>query len=159
MLLCCKTDLTAYLSREQVAYQRILQLTYITDLLESMKSLFTSLYSSILDSTFNSWIVPEDGLVDGFKEFFKGWDQSFHKLLKDIERMSDRRRGGIDYQKTSDLEKKATQRQTEDLQSLDEQSLCFDKQTAKLVMFSLHIHARFSRPNCSHDGHRCGNDC
>jgi len=105
-----------------VAYQRILQLTYITDLLESMKSLFTSLYSSILDSTFNSWIVPEDGLVDGFKEFFKGWDQSFHKLLKDIERMSDRRRGGIDYQKTSDLEKKATQRQTEDLQSLDEQN-------------------------------------
>jgi len=36
--------------------------------------------------------------------------------------MSDRRRGGIDYQKTSDLEKKATQRQTEDLQSLDEQN-------------------------------------
>ncbi|KNZ60768.1 hypothetical protein VP01_1503g7 [Puccinia sorghi] len=88
-----------------VAYQRILKLTYITDLLKSMKSLFISLYSSILHSTFNSWIVPKARLVDGFRELFKVWDQSFHKLLKDMGRMFDRRRGGIDYQKTSDLEK------------------------------------------------------
>ncbi|KAA1097773.1 hypothetical protein PGT21_019366 [Puccinia graminis f. sp. tritici] len=104
-----------------VAYQRILQLTYITDLLESMKSLFTSLYGSILDTTFNSWIVPETGLTEGFKDLFKGWDQSFHKLLKDIERMSDRRRGGIDFQKTSGLDKRAAQRQAEEQQLVDDQ--------------------------------------
>ncbi|KAA1136597.1 hypothetical protein PGTUg99_036201 [Puccinia graminis f. sp. tritici] len=104
-----------------VAYQRILQLTYITDLLESMKSLFTSLYGSILDTTFNSWLVPETGLTEGFKDLFKGWDQSFHKLLKDIERMSDRRRGGIDFQKTSGLDKRAAQRQAEEQQLVDDQ--------------------------------------
>ncbi|KAI9628228.1 hypothetical protein KEM48_011746, partial [Puccinia striiformis f. sp. tritici PST-130] len=104
-----------------VAYQRILQLTYITDLLESMKSLFTSLYSSILDTTFNSWTVPEGGLTEGLSGLFKGWDQSFQKLLKDIERMSDRRRGGIDFQKSSELEKRATQRQVEEEQLVDDQ--------------------------------------
>ncbi|PLW19898.1 hypothetical protein PCASD_13847 [Puccinia coronata f. sp. avenae] len=104
-----------------VAYQRILQLTYITELLESMKSMFTSLYGSILDTTFNSWIVPEAGLAEGFKELFKGWDQSFHKLLKEIERMSDRRRRGADQQKTIELEKKAVQREVEEDPSLDEQ--------------------------------------
>lgn len=104
-----------------VAYQRILQLTYINDLLESMKSLFTSLYSSILDTTFNSWIVPEIGLTQGFNELFKGWDQSFHKLLKDIERMADRRRGGLDHQKTNELDKRAAQRQAEEQQLIGDQ--------------------------------------
>jgi len=146
-----------------VAYQRILQLTYITDLLESMKSLFTSLYSSILDSTFNSWIVPEDGLVDGFKEFFKGWDQSFHKLLKDIERMSDRRRGGIDYQKTSDLEKKATQRQTEDLQSLDEQhptalTTATDAETIARNIAALKARKKHKKSSTSRATSRSGTD-
>ncbi|KNZ58907.1 hypothetical protein VP01_1836g8 [Puccinia sorghi] len=132
----CITNLTSYVSNELVAYQRILKLTYITDLLKSMKSLFTSLYSSIFNSTFNLWIVPEAGLVDGFREFFKGWDQSFHNLLKDIDQMSNQRRGGIYYQKMSDLEKKASQRQTEDLQSLYEQCFCFNKKTGRLQEIS-----------------------
>jgi hypothetical protein len=104
-----------------------------------MKSLFTSLYGSILDTTFNSWIVPETGLTEGFKELFKGWDQSFHKLLKDIERMSDRRRGGIDFQKTSELDKRAAQRQAEEQQLVDDKSLCFNQHAARLVIFTLCI--------------------
>ncbi|KNZ60769.1 hypothetical protein VP01_1503g8 [Puccinia sorghi] len=146
-----------------VAYQRILQLTYITDLLESMKSLFTTLYSSILDSTFNSWIVPEAGLVDGFRELFKGWDQSFHKLLKDIERMSDRKRGGMDHQKTSDLEKKAALRQTEELQSLDEQhptalTTATDAETIARNIAALKARKKHKKSSTSRATSRSGTD-
>jgi hypothetical protein len=102
-----------------------------------MKSMFTSLYGSILDTTFNSWIVPEAGLAEGLKELFKGWDQSFHKLLKDIERMSDRRRRGADQQKKIELEKKAVQREVEEDPSLDEQRLFFDKIRARLAISNL----------------------
>ncbi|MBW0518914.1 hypothetical protein O181_058629 [Austropuccinia psidii MF-1] len=93
-----------------VAYQSILQLTYISDLLESIKSLFISLYTPILDTYLKSWIVPENSLQGGFKALFTGWDHSFNQLLKDVERMAGRRRGG-GLQKAIELEKAASKKQ------------------------------------------------
>ncbi|POW19061.1 hypothetical protein PSHT_05071, partial [Puccinia striiformis] len=142
-----------------VAYQRILQLTYITDLLESMKSLFTSLYSSILDTTFNSWTVPEGGLTEGLSGLFKGWDQSF----RNIERMSDRRRGGIDFQKSSELEKRATQRQVEEEQLVDDQqpsalSTATDAETIARNIAALKARKKHKKPSTSRATSRSGTD-
>ncbi|MBW0537347.1 hypothetical protein O181_077062 [Austropuccinia psidii MF-1] len=92
------------------AYQSILQLSYISDLLESIKSLFISLYTPALDTYLKSWIVPENSLQGGFKALFTGWDHSFNQLLKDVERMSSRRHGG-GLQKVIELEKAASKKQ------------------------------------------------
>ncbi|KNF02870.1 hypothetical protein, variant [Puccinia striiformis f. sp. tritici PST-78] len=128
-----------------------------------MKSLFTSLYSSILDTTFNSWTVPEGGLTEGLSGLFKGWDQSFQKLLKDIERMSDRRRGGIDFQKSSELEKRATQRQVEEEQLVDDQqpsalSTATDAETIARNIAALKARKKHKKPSTSRATSRSGTD-
>ncbi|KAI8462077.1 signal recognition particle receptor subunit alpha [Phakopsora pachyrhizi] len=79
-----------------VIYQRILQLTYINELLESINTSFISLYSSILQSEFRSSKILDLGSrlsTRGFQTLFRAWDQNFNKILKDVERMAERRRG------------------------------------------------------------------
>lgn len=146
-----------------VAYQRILQLTYITDLLDSMKSLFTSLYRSILETTFNSWIVPRELLGDGFKGMFKGWDQSFHRLLKDIERLSDRKRSGFISQRANQSDLKVLQREVEEKQTSSEQqptavTTATDAQTIAKNIVALKTRKKNQKPPAGRGGSRSGTD-
>lgn len=66
-----------------VAYQRILQLTYINDLLEAVQSLFLSLYAPLINNVLN----PSSSIAfsKGFMSVFKGWDSQFMRLLKELE--------------------------------------------------------------------------
>ena len=93
---------TAYHIAIQVAYQRILQLTYVEDLLAALKSVFLSLYEPFLASfvasvhgKFSSasqsitlskgvTINPDISTWD-FSRIFEGWDKTFDKVLKRIE--------------------------------------------------------------------------
>jgi len=77
----------------QVAYQRILQLTYVDDLLAALKSVFVKLFEPFLRSfvtslhTINaskvvSTVTPTSW---NFAQAFEDWDQVFDKLLKSFE--------------------------------------------------------------------------
>ena len=77
----------------QVAYQRILQLTYVDDLLTAMKALFIKLFEPFL-ATFvaslhamnNAPSTARDSSASwNFAKAFEGWDKLFDKLLKGIE--------------------------------------------------------------------------
>lgn len=77
----------------QVAYQRILQLTYVDDLLAALKSVFVKLFEPFLRSfvtslhTINAGKAVPAGTPTSwdFLQAFKDWDQVFDRLLKGFE--------------------------------------------------------------------------
>lgn len=80
----------------QVAYQRILQLTYVDDLLAALKALFIKLFEPFLATFVASLHTIKSGkLVSAaahdspkawnFAKAFEGWDGVFDKLLKGFE--------------------------------------------------------------------------
>jgi len=82
----------------QVAYQRILQLTYVEDLLSAIKSVFLALYEPFLTNFVSSLhgtpLRPSPGRIgtDGghpstwdITDVLSGWGRTFDKLLKSIE--------------------------------------------------------------------------
>lgn len=82
-----------------VAYQRILQLTYVEELLEAVKRTFLAAYQgtvrAIVDSTKGKdlgslGLSPTQlrrllGGREGWAKLFKGWEVTFAKLLRDLE--------------------------------------------------------------------------
>jgi signal recognition particle receptor subunit alpha len=84
--------LSLSLSLFQVAYQRILQLTYVNDLLAALKSLFVKYYEPFL-TTFvtslhainNAKTVASEVTSWDFSKAFEGWDTIFDKLLRGLE--------------------------------------------------------------------------
>jgi hypothetical protein len=80
----------------QVAYQRILQLTYVEDLLITLKTLFIKLFEPFLTTfvaslhALNSGPAAVAKTVSGtaawsFTKAFDGWDAIFDKLLRGLE--------------------------------------------------------------------------
>ncbi|KAI0831167.1 signal recognition particle binding protein [Trametes gibbosa] len=77
-----------------VAYQRILQLTYVDDLLNALKTLFIKLFQPFL-TTFVASLhatgtaklssLPESSAPWTFAKAFDGWDGIFDKLLRGLE--------------------------------------------------------------------------
>ncbi|KAJ6606528.1 signal recognition particle binding protein [Mycena vulgaris] len=76
-----------------VAYQRILQLTYVDDLLAALKTLFVKMFQPFL-ATFVASLhainsgkatVVEAASAFSFAEAFDGWDKMFDKLLRSLE--------------------------------------------------------------------------
>jgi signal recognition particle receptor subunit alpha len=73
-----------------VAYQRILQLTYVEDLLAAMKRLFVQYFEPFVAAFMTSLHslgtikAPESGSWD-FSKIFERWDMLFDKLLKGLE--------------------------------------------------------------------------
>ncbi|KAG5716288.1 Signal recognition particle receptor subunit alpha [Termitomyces sp. T112] len=77
-----------------VAYQRILQLTYVNDLLSALKSLFVKYFEPFLTSFVASLHTHTSKSAKGaigditswnFAQAFEGWDTVFDKLLKGLE--------------------------------------------------------------------------
>ncbi|KAG6832700.1 hypothetical protein H0H92_012272 [Tricholoma furcatifolium] len=75
-----------------VAYQRILQLTYVNDLLAALKSLFVKYFEPFLRSLVASLHAVNSGKTAvhdvsswNFAQAFDGWDAIFDKLLKGLE--------------------------------------------------------------------------
>ncbi|KAI0781069.1 signal recognition particle binding protein [Trametes elegans] len=75
-----------------VAYQRILQLTYVEDLLNALKTLFVKLFQPFLTTFVASLHVtstvraPSDTSASwNFAKAFDGWDAIFDKLLRGLE--------------------------------------------------------------------------
>ena len=84
--------LTLFGSWLQVAYQRILQLTYVDDLLAALKSVFVKLFEPFLRSFVTSLHAINAGAVPvgthtswDFMQAFKDWDQVFDRLLRNFE--------------------------------------------------------------------------
>lgn len=77
----------------QVAYQRILQLTYVDDLLAALKTLFVKLFQPFL-ATFVASLHAINSAKEAasqattswnFAKAFEGWDNAFDKLLRGLE--------------------------------------------------------------------------
>lgn len=76
-----------------VAYQRILQLTYVDELLESMKTLFVELFRPFLTAFVASLHTVNNGATLAsevltswdFTKALDGWDKTFERLLKGLE--------------------------------------------------------------------------
>ncbi|KAI0312464.1 P-loop containing nucleoside triphosphate hydrolase protein [Amylostereum chailletii] len=76
-----------------VAYQRILQLTYVEDLLAALKTLFVKLFQPFLASFVASMHAAQSGVATvasdpamwNFSKAFEGWDTVFDKLLRGLE--------------------------------------------------------------------------
>jgi signal recognition particle receptor subunit alpha len=75
-----------------VAYQRILQLTYVEDLLAALKSLFIKLFEPFLATFVASLHAVNSGKLSSeltaswnFSKAFEGWDKVFDKLLRGLE--------------------------------------------------------------------------
>jgi len=75
-----------------VAYQRILQLSYIDDLLAAMKRLFVHYFEPILTAfvaSLHAINTAKSAALQAtswdFKKSFKNWDVLFDKLLKELE--------------------------------------------------------------------------
>ncbi|KAJ7787533.1 Longin-like domain-containing protein, partial [Mycena leptocephala] len=75
-----------------VAYQRILQLTYVDDLLAALKTLFVKMFQPFLAfvaslHAINSGkaTIVEAASVFSFADAFDGWDKMFDKLLRSLE--------------------------------------------------------------------------
>ncbi|KAI1796002.1 signal recognition particle binding protein [Ganoderma leucocontextum] len=73
-----------------VAYQRILQLTYVDELLLALKTLFIKLFQPFLATFVASLHVASTASVDAstswnFTKAFEGWDAVFDKLLRGLE--------------------------------------------------------------------------
>lgn len=90
------THSSSLLTPPQVAYQRILQLTYVDDLLTAMKALFIKLFEPFLATFVASLHAISSGKQVSstaqdpsaswnFAAAFEGWDKVFDKLLKGIE--------------------------------------------------------------------------
>ena len=79
----------------QVAYQRILQLTYVEELLNALKALFTKLFEPFLTTfvtslrTIGNAAASAPALRDiqdwNFAKAFGEWDNIFDKLLRGIQ--------------------------------------------------------------------------
>lgn len=80
----------------QVAYQRILQLTYVDDLLAALKTLFVKLFEPFLTSFVASLhaannrataavSAASEAIAWDFGKAFEGWDTMFDKLLRGLE--------------------------------------------------------------------------
>jgi signal recognition particle receptor subunit alpha len=77
----------------QVAYQRILQLTYVEELLETIKTLFVQLFEPFLVAFVASLravntgktIAIEAAKSWNFQEVFEKWDKVFDKVLQGLE--------------------------------------------------------------------------
>jgi hypothetical protein len=72
-----------------VAYQRILQLTYVEELLAALKALFVKLFEPFL-TTFVASLHAKETVTSAvaswdFAKAFEGWDKVFDKLLKGLE--------------------------------------------------------------------------
>lgn len=73
-----------------MAYQRILQLGYVEDLLEALKTVFISLYEPIV-ATFVASLRTANGAASAavssldLRKALSGWDKVFDKVLKGIE--------------------------------------------------------------------------
>jgi signal recognition particle receptor subunit alpha len=90
----------------QVAYQRILQLSYVEDLLTAIKALFINMYSEILTKFVASLHANVSGAFANaqgtatavnqptwdFTNAFKGWDKAFDKLLRKFEQEANQER-------------------------------------------------------------------
>jgi signal recognition particle receptor subunit alpha len=77
---------------DQVAYQRILQLTYVDDLLAALKTLFVKLFEPFLVAFVASLHAVNKPAITGasmttwdFSKAFEGWDAVFNKLLRGLE--------------------------------------------------------------------------
>ncbi|CAK5264698.1 unnamed protein product [Mycena citricolor] len=76
-----------------VAYQRILQLTYVDDLLAALKTLFVKMFQPFLATFVASLHAMNSGKTTiieattalSFAHTFDGWDKIFDKLLKSLE--------------------------------------------------------------------------
>ncbi|TFK54831.1 signal recognition particle binding protein [Heliocybe sulcata] len=81
-----------------VAYQRILQLTYVEDLLTAIRTLFVKLFEPFLATFVASLHAMNTGKLSGsagpkaatpttwdFSKAFEGWDNMFDKLLRTFE--------------------------------------------------------------------------
>lgn len=79
------------LSRKQVAYQRILQLTYVDELLAALKTLFIKLFEPFLATFLASLHAVDTGKAVessvswNFARAFDNWDNLFDKLLASLE--------------------------------------------------------------------------
>lgn len=82
--------------RSQVAYQRILQLTYVDDLLGALKTVFVKLFQPFLAAFVASLHAVNSSAVTlsnsasepirwNFARALEGWDAAFDKLLKGLE--------------------------------------------------------------------------
>lgn len=76
----------------QVAYQRILQLTYVDDLLAAIKALFVKLFEPFLATFVASLHALNSKSANArtlqtwdFTKAFEGWDKVFDKVLKGLE--------------------------------------------------------------------------
>ncbi|KAL1746063.1 SRP54-type protein [Schizophyllum fasciatum] len=71
-----------------VAYQRILQLSYVEELLVALKAIFVKLYGPFLTTFVASLhaVSPGDAPASwDFATVFAGWDQVFDKVLREFE--------------------------------------------------------------------------
>ena len=79
----------------QVAYQRILQLTYVDELLGALKTVFVELFRPFITAFVASLRAVNNTAVAlsnsasepcwNFAKAFEGWDATFDKLLKGLE--------------------------------------------------------------------------
>ena len=76
----------------KVAYQRILQLTYVNDLLYALKSLFVKFFEPFLTTFVASLHAMTTAKVAAgqvatwnFAKAFDGWDSVFDKVLRGLE--------------------------------------------------------------------------
>ena len=80
----------------QVTYQRILQLTYVDELLGALKTVFVELFRpfiaafvATLRAANNTAVALSNSASDpirwNFAKAFEGWDATFDKLLKGLE--------------------------------------------------------------------------
>lgn len=76
----------------KVAYQRILQLTYVNDLLDALKSLFVKFFEPFLTTFVASVHAMNTAKVAAgqvatwnFAKTFDGWDSVFDKVLRGLE--------------------------------------------------------------------------
>jgi signal recognition particle receptor subunit alpha len=73
-----------------VAYQRILQLTYVEDLLAAMKLLFVQYFEPFVAAFITSLHslatkTPPSAAFSDLSKIFEKWDMLFDKLLKGLE--------------------------------------------------------------------------
>ncbi|KAG9318261.1 SRP54-type protein [Chiua virens] len=95
-----------------VAYQRILQLTYVEDLLTAMKALFIKLCPRLRAIRLSLGISSRT---------FEGWDKVFDKLLKGIEEKVAQDRKSR-YRSVVQVEKQASSPPSDDLETLPSES-------------------------------------
>lgn len=70
-----------------IAYSKMIQLGWVEELLETTKALFVSLFRPVIEHLIAalSGGVDGDGVDLDIPALFKGWDEIFDKLVKDID--------------------------------------------------------------------------